>query len=597
MEDIEDIEERMSLIRECITHKDPLGVKKLILEDKLKDDTKFWELISSLGECVNKDNLQTAPGFLDVCERCLRYVINVGNAKELLLALLEQADSFDDCVKFKTFIDLIQRCILKLTSKQQFSLELALETLADCIAKLELPDNIETDEEIRAEELDPDIENMNTFLTAYLDFLVPFVDQVDLSKLNSLSTTTEDDILNQRKFLTKYLLRLFEHPLSSLDLTAKEGHAGLGVKTNARIRGEQALDLLLKLNRSVYEIVDKSLEHNELIMQRLRSQPNAGTAELEQVSNLALGCVEYLVLVENIVDFGQPGVVWGLGILEMSLPLVLSLLSKPLSAPRKKGVDLLKILLPQYPKMMSYEDLGRPEIFPILGSLFDIMIHSPMKSMRQDCVQLVPRYIQLFQEEGRYQMFMKLFGTLNHAGALGYCVQLLKSQLDELWADKWTGSKSAHVFTGVNLKRLFLLITSLPEGPATDLVENSDRIIAVLNLIRYVVLRDPLKQNMTGFWDFCQEIERDFLEEVQTGLDMAKAHYQVEVTGLEEGKKGKAGGDDDVEMSVSVAGFKLPKMARGQKIAIMKQALNTLDLITSLLVRVNELIDQQGKLQ
>jgi hypothetical protein len=36
-------------------------------------------------------------------------------------------------------------------------------------------------------------------------------------------------------------------------------------------------------------------------------------------------------------------------------------------------------------------------------------------------------------------------------------------------------------------------------------------------------------------------------------------------------------------------------MARGQKMAIMRMALNTLDLITSLLVRVNELVDQQKK--
>jgi len=594
---MEDTEDTMTLLRECLLHKDHIGVKKLILEDKFKDDSKFWELMGMLGECINKENLKCSPGFLDVCERCMRYIINVGNVKELLLALLEQADTFDDSVKFKTFVDLIQKCILKLPSKQLFSLELTLETLADCIVKLELPNDIETDEESRAEGLDPEVEDMNTFLTAYLDFLVPFVDQADITKSSSSSGITEDDIKIQRNFLSKYLLRLFDHPLSTLNLMITEGHSGLIVKTTARLNADLAVSLLLKLNKSVFDIVDKSSEHNEKVIHILRSKSNGDSAELEQVSNVALGCLEYLSLVEYAAYFGNPCLVWKVGILEMSLPLVLCLVSKTLSEPRKKGIALLKALMPEDTNIFSYEDLARPEYFRILGSLFTIMIHSPMKSVRQECVQIVPRFIQMFDNEGRYQISMKLFGTLEHAGAVGYCVQLLKNQMDELFADKWSGSKTAHVFTGLNLKRLFLLITGLPDGPATDLVEQSDRIISVLNLIRYIVLKDPAEQNVTGFWDFCSEIEREFLEEVHTGLDMAKAHYQLEVSGLEEGNKSKGGANENVEMSVSVAGFKLPSMPRGQKMAIMNQALNTLDLMTSLLVRVNELIEQQSKLK
>lgn len=593
---MEDIEERMALIRECIAHKDPIGVKKLILEDKFKDETKFWELTGVLGECVNSDNLKNSPGFLDVCERCLRYIINVGNPKELLLALLEQADTFDDSVKFQTFINLIKTCIVKLPTKQFFSLELALETLSDCIARLELPDNIETDEECRASELDPEIDNAIQLVTAYLDFLEPFVDQV---KITTPAGTKDicDEIVKQRKILTKYFLKVLEHPLVLLDLTVKEGHCGLVVKSNARLCAEKLISMLLTINTSMYTIVDESLEHNDWVQQRLRYKSNSEAGDLEQVPLLALSCLEYLTVVENIADVGQPCLVPKLGIMQISLPLILALISKQESETRKKGVALFQNLIPEDTRVVGSEELGRPEYFKILGSLFDIMIHSPMKSLRQNCVQLVPKFIQMFEEQGRYQIFVKLFGTLKHPGAVGYCVQLLKVQLDEVLGDQWTGSKSLHIFTGLNLKRLFLLITSMPDGAATDLVENSDRIIAVLNLIRYLVLKDPPKLNITGFWNICQDIEKDFLEEIQTGLDMSKAHYQMEVEGLEEGIRTKGGNDDEVEMSVCVAGFRLPKMARGQKISIMKQAINTLDLITSLLVRVNELIEQQSKLK
>lgn len=592
---MDDCEERLSQIRECILYKDPIGVKKLILEDKFKDESKFWELISVLGECVCRENFNTAPGFLEVCERCLRYIINVGNPKELLLACLEQADTFEDSVKFQTFVGLIKTCILKLPCKQLFSLEVALETLSDCITKLEVPEGLDTDEENNAMELHPEIEKANQFLTAYLDFLTPFAEQVEYTK----PTDNREDTLKQREFLAKYLLKVLEHPLVLLDLSMKEGISGLTVKPDARVSAERAVILLLKVNKTVYTIIDTCLKHNEQVQQKLRMKSQDFAADLEQVSNLSLSCLEYLSLVENVAELGHPCLVSKLCLLQISLPLLLSLISRPESEPKKKGVALFQALLPHKldVKILSHEELGHPEYFKILGSLFQIMIHCPMKTLRQECVQLVPRFIQLFEDIGRYQMFVKLFGTLNHPGAVGYCIQLLKAQLDEILSDQWTGSKSAHVFTGLNLKRLFLLVTSLPEGAATDLVENSDRIISVLNLIRYLVLKDLPKENMTGVWDFIQEIERDFLEEVQTGLDMSKGHYQMEVAGLEEGNKTKAANEEDVEMSVTVAGFKLPRMARGQKIAIMKQAINTLDLITSLLVRVNELIEQQSKLK
>lgn len=592
---VENTEERMKLIKECISYKDPIGVKKLILEDKFNEETEHWELISILGECINKTNFETCPGFVDVCERCMNYVINVGNAKELILALLEQADGFEDSVKFSAFLQLIEKTILKLKSNQVYSLELALENLSDCVCVMELPRNLDLDgEERRAHDMDPFVEKINADMQVYLRFLSVFVNQV-------LEEATDKDMVSkvqkQKTLLVKYLLRVLEHPLCYLDLKTTEIN-GRVMKSNSRICVERWMFLLTKLQPEVTYLINSSLKHNERITKRKRmkldTDMDGEISEEEPVPILALSCLSYLMYVEGFRQNAECCLITKQGIMEDNLQFVLMMMLKQESEVCRKGVLLLQQLIGNLDEgtILTYEDLDRPEYFRILDAMFEIMIHCSVKDLREHCVRMVPNFIQLFDHEARYQISLKLFGTLKHAGALGYCIQLFKNQMEEILGN-WTGSKSAHLFCGLNLKRIFMLMTTLPEGAATDLVENSDRIIAVLNFIRFLVLKDPPNTNLSGFWDFYPHIKKEFLKSLQLGLDMSKGHYKLEVTGLEDGNQSKASNEEQVDASISVAGFKMPKMARGQKIVIMNQALNTLDLITSLLVRVNELIDQQ----
>ena len=591
---IESVEERMKLIRECISYKDPIGVKKLILEDKFNEESEHWELLSILGECITQENFDSCPGFVSVCERCMKYIINVGKPKELLLALLEQADGFGDSVKFSTFLGLLEMVILKLESNQFYSLELALETLSDCIKNLELPKSLDLEgDERRAPDLDPDVGKINTDVAEYLNFLSKFV-----SNLSEFGCK-ESELQKRKKILVKYLLKVLQHPLVYLDLQAKEVK-GRTVKSDSVNCMERLMSQLTLLQPRIADLIEDCLKHNERLNRKKRIKLDTSedlSFEEEPVSMLALSCLSYLMFVEGYGQHEMPCLITKQGIMESNLPFVIALMRKEESEVRLKGVQLFQCLLQNLSEetRLSYEDLDRPEYFQILDALFDIMIRCPVKDIRQQCVKIVPDFIQRFDPRARYQISLKLFGSLKHAGAFGYCVQLFKNQMEEIIADPWTGSKDAQIFCGINLKRIFLLMISLPEGPATDLVENSDRIISVLNFIRYLVLKDPPETNLTGIWDFYPHIEKEFLKPLQLGLDMSKGHYQLEITGLEEGNQTKESNEEQVEMSVSVAGFKMPKMSRGQKISIMKMAMNTLDLITSLLVRVNELVDQQKK--
>lgn len=596
---LESTKGRMKLIQESIGYKDPVGVKKLILEDKFNVHTEHWELISILGDCINDENLKVCPGFVSVCESCMNYILDVGNPKELLLALLEQADGFNDSTKFSTFLNLIEKTVLKIDSNQLNSLELALETLSDCLNTLELPRTFDIDGEgRRGHDLDPLVEKINTDVHAYLNFLAVFVDKLTAKEERETSL-----VQKQKKIFVKYLLKILEYPLVYLDLQAKDINGRI-VKSGEVQNVECLMQQLTVLWPSISELINDCLQINQRLLRKKRRKENECEEMIyessdEPVSMLALSCLSYLLHVEGYGQHDLPCLFTQQGVMESNLPFVLAMMKREETEVRIKGVQLFQCLLEKLGEdtVLTYEDLDRPEYFKLLDVLFDIMIRCPVRGVREQCVKIVPSFIHLFCHEARYQIFLKFFGTLKHSGAFGYCVQLFKNQMEEIMTNPWTGSPTAEMFLGINLRRIFILITSLPEGPATDMVEKSDRIIAVLNLIRYLILKDPPEANRTGFWDFFKHLEKNFLKPIQLGLDMSKEHYRLEIIGLEKDNVSKDSSEEQVEMSVSVAGFSLPKMAREQKVSIMSQALNTLDLITSLLARVNELVEQQKKME
>ena len=51
------------------------------------------------------------------------------------------------------------------------------------------------------------------------------------------------------------------------------------------------------------------------------------------------------------------------------------------------------------------------------------------------------------------------------------------------------------------------------------------RILAALNLLRYLLLRDPISKNQTGVWSGLDDVESVYLAQLHTGLDLSRAHY------------------------------------------------------------------------
>uniref|UniRef100_A0A4W3HLL0 Glomulin, FKBP associated protein a n=1 Tax=Callorhinchus milii TaxID=7868 RepID=A0A4W3HLL0_CALMI len=224
----------------------------------------------------------------------------------------------------------------------------------------------------------------------------------------------------------------------------------------------------------------------------------------------------------------------------------------------------------------------------VLGMQVKVMTLCPIDHLRKWSLRIFQQYINKFDTSGKYKLFRCLLKTSQHAGVQGYIIQNIKDQVDLALKP---GNKNVW-FSDPHLITLLHSVLSLPEGAETDLLQNSDRIMASLNLLRYLVIRDNEWQNQTGIWTDLFWIE-NFLHPLRTGLNMSKAHYEAEIRTKEENKKIK--GLFETQCSLTVGGKKLPKMTISMQLEVLRSAIYTFDLMESVLARIEELTDPKVK--
>ncbi|XP_041375282.1 uncharacterized protein LOC121388123 [Gigantopelta aegis] len=654
MKRIDDPEKFLKQIKECLQYSDDRGLKTHILEKKFSNKDLYWELTSELSKYITKETYEQTPGFFDACKRCLAYFVRTGKPKEMLLALLEQADCFNDDIKYKTLMELIQKTLLQLPRKRFHSLDITMETLSAHVQQLPLPEDgcLEGKERLVLD-ADENIQRICDIVDAFLKFVKPFAEEVSVSR-----RMERDDQLDPQVFvLKKHLMSTLNHPLVFLDLSYDVTISK--AKSRSRFLAETVMELLVHLETDFHKLMDVYLreggmnvveeeeddenvveekeddvnmaegedrgdmkrsedqsadndmdsqnKHNEEIELKKNKRdksPNSKSSRSSRLKNkdkvqnwkfqknlskLSLSCLAYLVHVEHLGAEKLPSVFTHIHILEVCLPLILPLVDTTESLLVYKGLHLLRALVELIPReSVCNRSLQDNESFtPVLRALINIMVMCPVKELRQCAVKILPKLITMFSHEGQYTLFKKVFGLCSHSGVRGYTVQLLKDQVDRNLQEK---SPSA-CFVGPQLENLLKMAMTLPDGPTTDLMENSDCIISVLNLLRFLVLRDPPHQDLTGIWSKFDKLEKEYLEPIRTGLEMSRAHYNLELSNVQQGKDKKKP-ESEMDFSMSVAGQPLSAMTKDERVKVLEKALNTFDLMSSLLARLYEVKDQ-----
>ncbi|NXH39314.1 GLMN protein, partial [Dicaeum eximium] len=525
-----------------------------------------WNLISPLVRCIFTYKQED-----DKREHCLRILDQLAqlcNPKELFLGLLEEIEQTSGeqvCQTVMLLLQPLQTVILKLQNKKAYSVGLSLAMIMNQLTPLPVP---YTKQQIQEDKL-----GLCQCCNAVVDFAKPFVNEV----VKNMEKSSEYNDMELKEELIKFCMKSLQYPLLTAQLEQLEGIEEHPFRHFAT------------------EIIDILWHTGELIplviVQRKGKSPHWEDQEFADIERKnsadSLACLSYLIFVQHFGVECFPVVFSPSYLLLCSMTHIEVLL-------KRWGLwnlqDLFEsCLLRMEDNSLLHHYLEFRDFINVPEDLVKVMTLCPMEHMRKKSLNILQLFIDKFDTEGKYTLFRCLLKTSNHAGVEGYIIKNIKDQIhlaltkecDNIW------------FTGHHLISLLDLVLSLPEGAETDLLQNSDRIMASLNLLRYLVIKDCESDNQIGVWTTLGKIEQNFLKPLRVGLNMSKAHYEAEIKNKKENRK-EAHSSNTV-CSVTVSGEKLPAMTTGMQLQVLHSALFTFDLIESVLARVEELIEVKTK--
>ncbi|XP_046752810.1 glomulin [Diprion similis] len=550
------------------------------------------DLIPIISGYLTENNLRNKPQLFECCEKLLNIIAIHCNADEALLEFIEQAECPENDTKFCAILKPLGTTLQKITGSRGRSLEWCINTMKSHVSELPLPTNynFEGDEVILAE-TDPAVFRLVNIYQELLTFLAPFIDEVSLK-------TSKNRNENQRQLLLSSLISLLGKPFCHLALEDE--------KSKQRTLAKEILKSISNLTGNLFryfEYVEQRMlkgqvQSSKTPLDEPENDFSSGDGDLfamdEIISDLAYANYYYLILSLELELGSVPCVYDPQYVLHNSLYLSSCMLKNPEYILIWKGLQLAKAALVRIEAFTVDNDVLELKIHEsFVQNLSQVMIYCDAREKRDLALKVFNLYLNIFTIKAKYLLILHLYDLFSHSGLLSYLTTVVKDCvvkcLDSDPVDP--------TFTG---KRMFALLAKackMPFKTSVDLVEISDGIIASLNLIRFLVIRD--KTNVTGIWNYTAKLESDFLKPLRTALHITRSHYELKIKDLEvqrkldKSKEKNCGSKLDDEVSVTVGGETLPTIPSTEKIQFCRHALNAFDVVESILIRVNECIENR----
>ena len=418
--------------------------------------------------------------------------------KELLLALLEQAEGFKDDIKFIMLLEPTSKCIQKLPSKNNRfdSVTFAAQTLYCHLASQpRLNDPSECVEEFV---YDPRMENVCSLIQIFLSFLQPFVEE--LAWRNPISSVDSQDLIRHRRYLSLILIKVLDCPLGYFPLSDDSENPSIVEKSvNCSNLCASLIQLLQPdLVKFIVEVRRKNEsiqnKNNFKMLQNGSVDDNEDDVdELDNTSDLTpergLGVMLYLVLVNHVCSDSVPQVYSHRRILESHIQLLTLLLQDTHPCVIEKGVASTVALLDRIgPNEIEGNFVDWDDTQALVKAIATAMSTAKVKKLGQMTVKLFVKLLKVFQPEGRSKLLMFILKTVDHIGIQGFTITMVKNEVDEALRV----SPPDASFLGTSLTKLLELIflsskmkfCILSEKKKGSLLEHNDRIMAALNLLR-----------------------------------------------------------------------------------------------------------------
>lgn len=556
----------------CIEQGDSAQVLSILVDEKNQNIVRCmgWNLLGPLVKMLLKKEDKTLPH----CHAILLHLLEVCSPKELLVGLLEQVEEADSGFIAETITLLLkplQTVLLRLGMKKASSVGMALSTLLSQVSRLPVP--------VTAEQEEDDVFGLCRCCSALLQFVKPFVDEIKEVVKDNNSISKDNEL---RVELLKFCMKSLSEPLLEVQLKDTDTLQ----RSPLRDFATEILIILSDIGESLPDLLSRNV---------LRRRKVPGFLEEEvRYPKESLACMSHLLFVDHIAVDIFPAVFSPIFVLQCNMEYIELLLSRTEENRLQKGLELYeKSLVRVEENSLPVDLLELKTFFSVPQNLVKVMTMCPDQTLRTKGLKVFQLSIDKFNTEAKYKFFRGMLKTSHHAGVEGYIIKNIKNQIDS----SLKPGNSNDWFLGKHLLPLLRLVLCLPQGPETDLLQNLDRIMESLNLLRYMLIRDKEWDNETGIWTELYKIEDNYLKPMRTGLNMSKAHYEAELRSTKENRKIGLKEAKASVCSVTVGNEKLPNMTPETQIQVLQSALFTFDLIESVLARIEEIIEAKDRPQ
>jgi hypothetical protein len=535
-----------------------LNALTLFTDNKNSDEVlnNSWDLVPVVAHYLTQECESSEIEVFKCCQKLMDILAEQSKPEEVLLQFIEEIETAKDDVKFLTLLKPLEKVLLRVPDKRITSLAWCFNAVTSYLDKIETPEDLGY---VGEERLLLDSNDIVTRITYVYGELLPFCDTfvVELTNMSDTSSVPE-----RRQILRKFLIDLCGKPLAYLDMDEYKN-----TKPKARIIAEKLVEsfFYFSCDPFCYLEIESGSDGSDLI------KPN----------DVSLGVMYYLILYKEICVKSVPKVYSPVYLLHNCLPLVNKLLTQEGEFVVEKGVHLAWALLRSVDHLeLSYLLLDSKHHGTFCKILSSVVVHNQSQDIRRKCLQILQTYMWSFEHQGRYLVILNLMRHVRHSGLKGNIITQYKEMLTRELPNK---QHLSEFYSGRKFFDLLEEFTRLEQKEETDLVDESDRIVSTLNLLRFVLLAD--KRGDTCIDWYVDVLEEGYFWEVKTGIEMSKEHYRLKIKEVAEG-----GGEDKCAMSVTVSGRSLVEMGPESKIEILNLSLTTLDVIDSLLSRVKECI-------
>ena len=416
-----------------------------------------------------------------------------------------------------------------------------------------------------------------------LESTLEFVDVLLEKTKNTL-----DDVKFLKEKLASFLIALLEHHFIWLDFKMNPETQEPSEELNRNYKlAETVIGLLGGAeNGCLKRLFDYGIRQGNEVHKRSKDDEDS----INSFSLAGLGCLAFLTQVAGIGGEFIPVITTGKYSFDTNIVYINTLVCYNEVEVILKGLRLLLAILNMIEdNTLDHIYADNKELTQLLNNLTNLMIHSDDSEVRQLSVKGFRKILGIFQSRGKYRLLRTFYKGEIQCGFAELLNLILKDEIGKYLQcnsnDPW--------FLGSNLS-LFLLDDIFKVPPRAlqsefGIVEESNRVLSALNLVRFLLIRD--KENRTMIHDLYKKLEDTYLKELRSIVEHSKASISLSVKEKQDEIKGvrvpKKGLDETLNVTV-MNGSQLEHGSPKEQLEALQSACLTLDMIESILARIRE---------